>query len=68
MTWKKKGVPISRVGIVYAPQESGGPYAVAVMSRNMDDPIAGARTASRGGRRLHLRSRHRGPVRRLSSA
>lgn len=32
------------VGIVYAPQESGGPYAVAVMSRNMEDPIAGART------------------------
>jgi beta-lactamase class A len=32
------------VGIVYAPQESGGPYAVAVMSRNMDDVIAGART------------------------
>ena len=32
------------VGIVYAPQESGGPYAVAVMSRNMEDVIAGART------------------------
>jgi len=32
------------VGIVYAPEESGGPYAVAVMSRNMADPIAGART------------------------
>ena len=32
------------VGIVYASQESGGPYAVAVMSRNMDDVIAGART------------------------
>lgn len=32
------------VGIVYAPQESGGPYAVAVMSRNLADPIAGART------------------------
>lgn len=32
------------VGIVYAPQESGGPYAVALMSRNMEDPIAGART------------------------
>lgn len=32
------------VGIVYAPGESGGPYAVAVMSRNMADPIAGART------------------------
>lgn len=31
------------VGIVYAPEESGGPYAVAVMSRNMADPIAGAR-------------------------
>jgi len=31
------------VGIVYAPPESGGPYAVAVMSRNMADPIAGAR-------------------------
>ena len=32
------------VGIVYAPGESGGPYAVAVLSRNMADPIAGART------------------------
>lgn len=32
------------VGIVYAPQESGGPYAIAVMSRNMEDVIAGART------------------------
>lgn len=32
------------VGIVYAPQESGGAYAVAVMSRKMDDPIGGART------------------------
>ncbi len=32
------------VGIIYAPEESGGPYAVAVMSRNMDEPIAGART------------------------
>lgn len=32
------------VGIVYAPPESGGPYAVAVMSRNMEDVIAGART------------------------
>lgn len=32
------------VGIVYAAQESGGPYAIAVMSRNMEDPIAGART------------------------
>ncbi len=31
------------VGIVYAPQESGGPYAVAIMSRNMAEPIAGAR-------------------------
>lgn len=31
------------VGIVYAPHESGGPYAIAIMSRNMADPIAGAR-------------------------
>ncbi len=32
------------VGIVYAPRESGGPYAVAIMSRNLADPIAGARS------------------------
>lgn len=32
------------VGIVYAPHQSGGPYAVAVMSRKMDDPIGGSRT------------------------
>ena len=32
------------VGIVYAPHETGGPYAIALMSRRMDDPIAGART------------------------
>ncbi len=32
------------VGIVYAPEESGGPYAIAIMSRNLADPIAGART------------------------
>jgi beta-lactamase class A len=31
------------VGIVYAPAESGGPYAIAIMSRNLADPIAGAR-------------------------
>ncbi|MCA1668512.1 MAG: class A beta-lactamase-related serine hydrolase [Thermomicrobia bacterium] len=32
------------VGIVYASAESGGPYAVAIMSRNLADPIAGGRT------------------------
>jgi beta-lactamase class A len=32
------------VGIVFAPQEQGGPYAIALMSRNMDDVIAGANT------------------------
>ncbi len=31
------------VGIVYAPEESGGPYAIAIMSRNLADPIGGAR-------------------------
>lgn len=32
------------VGIVYAPEASGGPYAVALMSRRLSDPVAGART------------------------
>ncbi len=30
-------------GIVYASQSHGGPYAVAIMSRNLSDPVAGAR-------------------------
>jgi beta-lactamase class A len=30
------------VGIVFAPKERGGPYAIALMSRNMEDVIAGA--------------------------
>ena len=32
------------VGIVFAPEAQGGPYAVAIMSRNMDDVIAGSNT------------------------
>ncbi len=32
------------VGIVYAPASHGGPYAVAIMSRHLADPVAGART------------------------
>lgn len=32
------------VGIVYAPEASGGPYAVALMSRRLSDPVGGART------------------------
>jgi beta-lactamase class A len=32
------------VGIVFAPEGQGGPYAIALMSRNMDDVIAGANT------------------------
>ena len=32
------------VGLVYAPESHGGPYAIAVMSRRLADPIAGART------------------------
>jgi beta-lactamase class A len=32
------------VGIVFAPDTQGGPYAIALMSRNMDDVIAGANT------------------------
>jgi beta-lactamase class A len=32
------------VGIVFAPDAQGGPYAIALMSRNMDDVIAGANT------------------------
>lgn len=32
------------VGVVYAPESHGGPYAVAIMSRHLADPVAGART------------------------
>lgn len=32
------------VGLVYAPASHGGPYAIAIMSRRLEDPIAGART------------------------
>lgn len=32
------------VGIVYAPESAGGPYAVALMSRRLSDPVAGARS------------------------
>jgi len=32
------------VGIVYAPEASGGPYVVALMSRRLSDAVSGART------------------------
>ncbi len=32
------------VGLVYAPASHGGPYAIAIMSRHVQDPVAGART------------------------